>query len=137
MSTEQMRIFAKGDKFGPSGSEEVNFYFESGIFGVSDNHRMAYPFFLRQGSKKATLIHLDAHADCEHFWQQAQDALAQIDASSNLDAFVHHRYYAPRACGNICPVSSANWITALFRTDPPTLSAARLICLPCLCCSQP
>ena len=38
MPTELMRVFANGDKFGPSGREEVNFYFESGKLAVSDNH---------------------------------------------------------------------------------------------------
>jgi hypothetical protein len=53
MSTEPMRIFANGDKFGPFGREEVNFYFESGKLAVSDNHRMAYWFFIRQTGKGA------------------------------------------------------------------------------------
>lgn len=128
MAAELMRFFSDADIFGPSGRTEVNFYFESGKLGVSDNHRMAYPFFIRQGGKKAKLIHMDTHPDCGYFCKEARDALAQIDAAMDLDVFVRHSYYSPRAYAFVCPVSYGNWITALFRTHPHMIAEARLIC---------
>lgn len=114
------------EKFTDSGVRGVNFYFESGVLGVSDNHRMAYPFFARKSSNGSILVHLDTHTDCSLFRKEDREELAKIDFGNDIRRFVDHQYsYRGRLK---CPVQYGNWIPALLDTHPNLFDVVYLIC---------
>jgi len=114
------------DGLGKSGVSDVSFYFESGLLGVSDNHRMAYPFFARKASEHSVLMHMDSHEDCAFFREEDKAELAKIDAVADLDAFVSYQYEYNGSAK--CPVQWGNWITALLHMFPQLFDRIYIIC---------
>jgi hypothetical protein len=106
--------------------DDVTFYFEADQLGVSDNHRMAYWFFVRKATPGSTLIHVDTHTDCSYFRDSNRAELNKTPSLDSIDQFVKHRYPddgKPRS-----PVREGNWIPALLDMHPHLLKRVFLIC---------
>ncbi|MBN69438.1 MAG: hypothetical protein CME32_09195 [Gimesia sp.] len=111
------------NKFGESGVTEVNFYVGSDSLAVSDNHRMAYYYFAKNGVDNSHLIHIDSHAD---FALICEDCLNAFRA--NPDVLKCPENFINLNCVNSQQkaVSWGNWIPTLRDIYPKLITSAHV-----------
>lgn len=117
-----MEIFLR-DQFGESGRSEVNFYQGTERIGISDNHRMAFYHFAKNGINGSHFIHIDTHQDFSWFKKNSREAiLANPGYLDTPEAFIKLQRLGEEEVA----VNWGDWIEGLRVIFPQLIKSAQI-----------